>query len=288
MATALRRIWLCADDYGISPGVSAGIREVIARERINATSVMTASPHFNGEEAAALAALNSGKKRAAIGLHVVLTAPFKPLSADFPALREGRFLPLNSVLRAATTRRLQSQSLVTEIAAQFRAFNGHFGHPPDFVDGHQHVQLFPQIRDAFLRVVTQKAPNAWARQCGRARLSRRSLDRKALLLDILSVAFRRKARRLGIPVNPGFAGTYSFSPRAQFAKLFPHFLSGLPDGGLIMCHPGFVDVELNALDSLTAPREQELAFFNSSDFPSVLAKRGVALIPPTGENLGGA
>ena len=288
MATALRRIWLCADDYGISPGVSAGIRDVIARERINATSVMTASPHFSGEEAAALAALNSGKKRAAIGLHVVLTAPFKPLSADFPALREGRFLPLNNVLRAATARRLQSESLVTEIAAQFRAFSEHFGHPPDFVDGHQHVQLFPQIRDAFLRVVAQKAPNAWARQCGRARLSRRPLDRKALMLDILSVAFRRKAKRLGIPVNPGFAGTYSFSPRAQYAKLFPHFLSGLPDGGLIMCHPGFVDVELDALDSLTTLREQELAFFNSSDFPGVLAKHGAALIPPTGENLRGA
>jgi len=29
-----RHIWLCADDYGISPAVSAAIRELIARRRI--------------------------------------------------------------------------------------------------------------------------------------------------------------------------------------------------------------------------------------------------------------
>ena len=39
-----RRIWLCADDYGISPGVNEGIRELILRSRINATSVMVVAP----------------------------------------------------------------------------------------------------------------------------------------------------------------------------------------------------------------------------------------------------
>ena len=35
-----RRIWLCADDYGISPGVNRAIRDLIERGRLNATSVM--------------------------------------------------------------------------------------------------------------------------------------------------------------------------------------------------------------------------------------------------------
>ena len=39
-ATPPRRIWLCADDYGLSPGVNRGIRELIERGRLNATSVM--------------------------------------------------------------------------------------------------------------------------------------------------------------------------------------------------------------------------------------------------------
>jgi hypothetical protein len=287
MRTAPRRIWLCADDYGISPGVNAAIRELISRGRINATSVMMPAPNFGSDEAAALDTLNSGEKRAALGLHVTLTGPFKPISEGFTPLHDGRFLPLNDLLRAAMSRRLQSELLVIEIASQVRTFIDAFGRPPDFLDGHQHVHLFPQVRDAFLKVIAEGAPDSWVRQCGRARPVRRLHDRKALTLDILSVAFRRKARQLGIAFNPAFAGTYSFNAKAKFAKLFPRFLSGLPDGGLVMCHPGFVDAELKALDPLTTLREHEFAFFNSEAFPKALAEHGVALARPTGE-FGGA
>jgi chitin disaccharide deacetylase len=241
---------------------------------------MVATPHFNKDEAAALDTLNSGEIRTALGLHVTLTAPFKPLSANFVPSREGQFLPLNNILRAAAALRLKSESLVTEIATQLRTFVDAFGRPPDFVDGHQHVHLFPQVRDAFLQVVVRGAPDAWVRQCGRSRLSRRAPDHKALTLDILSVGFRRKAKRMGVPTNPAFAGTYAFNANANFAKIFPRFLSGLPDGGLIMCHPGRVDAQLKAIDSLTMLREHELAFFNSNVFPEVLAEHGFALAPP--------
>jgi predicted glycoside hydrolase/deacetylase ChbG (UPF0249 family) len=178
--------------------------------------------------------------------------------------------------------------LVTEIAAQFRAFADTFARPPDFVDGHQHVHLFPQIRDALLKVVAQAAPDAWVRQCGRRHIRGHSFDRKGLVLDILSVAFRRKAKHMGIASNPAFAGTYAFHAKANFAQIFPRFLPGLPDGALIMCHPGFVDSELKALDSLTTLREREFAYFNSDAFPDVLAEHGVALASPSGENAGAA
>jgi predicted glycoside hydrolase/deacetylase ChbG (UPF0249 family) len=288
MSRALRHVWLCADDYGISPGVSAAIRELIQLERINATSVMVTSPHFNGGEAAALGTLNAENRRAAIGLHVTLTAPFGPLSTDFSPLRKGRFLSLNDILRSAVARRLRSEVLITEIATQLRAFIEAFGRAPDFVDGHQHVHLFPQIRDAFLKVVTQGAPNAWVRQCGRRRTRGSRLDHKALVLDILSVAFRRKAKRLGIAFEPAFAGTYAFHAKARYAKIFPRFLPGLPDGALIMCHPGFVDPELKVLDSMTTLREEEFAYFSSDAFPHVLAEHHVALASPSGENASAA
>jgi chitin disaccharide deacetylase len=280
MSAHPQRIWLCADDYGLAPGVSAAIRELISRRRINATSVMVAAPHFDNETAVALARLNSDEKRAALGLHVTLTGPLRPLSANFSPLREDRFLPLNRMLRLATARRLQAEPLADEISAQLRKFVDVFGRPPDFLDGHQHIHLFPQVRDAFLKVVAERAPAAWVRQCGRARRDRRLRDHKALVLDILSLGFRRKARKLGIAVNPAFAGSYAFKSRANYARLFPRFLSGLPDGGLIMCHPGAVDAELKGLDSLTTLREQEFAFFNSDAFLQVLAEHNVALARP--------
>jgi hypothetical protein len=132
--------------------------------------------------------------------------------------------------------------------------------------------------------VAEIAPNAWVRQCGRARAARALHDHKGLVLDILSLGFRRKAARLGIASNPAFAGAYLFNAKANFARTFPRFLKGLPDGGLIMCHPGFVDSELKRLDSLTVLREHEFAFFNSDAYPYVLAEHGVALADPSGED----
>jgi hypothetical protein len=277
-----RRIWLCADDYGISRSVNTAIRELIARGRLNATSVMTAAPHFDAEEAAALDELNAGVTRAALGLHVTLTGPFKPLSEGFKPLGHGHFLPLNKMMRAAMMRRLNPERLTIEIATQVEAFVMAFGRPPDFLDGHQHVHLFPQVRDAVLKVAAEAAPQAWVRQCGRARNAERLHLQKELVLDVLSLDFRRKARRLGVATNPAFAGAYDFNGKSEFARLFPRFLTGLPDGGLIMCHPGFVDAELKRIDSLTDQREREFAYFNSDEFPRVLGEHGVALATPDG------
>ena len=142
------------------------------------------------------------------------------------------------------------------------------------------MHLFPQVRDAFLKVVAETAPNAWVRQCGRARSLRRLHDRKALTLDVLSLGFRGNAKRLGLATNPAFAGAYVFNAKARIAKIFPRFLAGLPDGGLIMCHPGHVDAELERLDPLTHLREREFAYFNSDAFPETLAEHGVALARP--------
>jgi chitin disaccharide deacetylase len=273
---AARRIWLCADDYGISPAVNAAIRDLIARRRINATSVMVAAPSFQPAETAAL--VDAAATGAAIGLHVTLTAPFAPLSHGFQPLRHGAFLTLAATLRRSHIRSFKPELLTIEIVRQFEAFNAAFGRAPDFVDGHQHVQLFPQIREALLRVTKDAAPNAWVRQCGRMVAAHKRLaDRKALLLDGLSRRFRRLAGDYGIPTNPAFAGTYTFRTRADYTRLFARFLDGMPDGGVVMCHPGVVDAELRRLDPLTDLREREYAFFSEDSFPRLLAVHGVTL-----------
>jgi hypothetical protein len=269
-----RRIWLCADDYGISPAVSVAIRDLLGRGRINATAVMVVAPSFSQAEANALT--EAAATRGAIGLHVTLTAPFRPLSARFSPLQDGAFPPLAAMAGRALLRGLSADVLRQEIAAQFAAFRAAFGRAPDYVDGHHHIHVFPQIGEAVLRVAKDAAPNTWIRQCGR-RARQRLGDPKALILDALSRRFRRLAEAAGIPTNPAFAGAYAFNARADFARLFPGFLDGLPDGGVIMCHPGVVDPELVRLDSLTDLREREYAFFNDESFPQLLAAHGVAL-----------
>lgn len=270
-----RRIIICADDYGISPAVSAGICDLIARRRINATSTMVVSPHFDRDAAAALRDAAAG--HAAIGLHVTLTAPFAPLSRDFEPQRHGAFLTLPTTLRRAHLRTLRPARLRDEVARQFAAFAAAFGRPPDFVDGHHHVHLFPQIRDAVLRVTRETAPRAWVRQCGQLSARRRLTDHKALLLDTLSRRFRRLAADHGLAANPAFAGTYAFRRDADYPALFATFLDGLPAGGVVMCHPGHVDAALRRLDHVTDMREREYEFFRGDGFPRLLAAHGVSL-----------
>jgi len=87
-----------------------------------------AAPHLSADEADALEMLNSGEKRALIGLHVTLTGPFQPMSEGFKPLRQGRFLPNTQKMRMAMMRRLQPELLAIEIATQLRAFIDMFGH----------------------------------------------------------------------------------------------------------------------------------------------------------------
>jgi chitin disaccharide deacetylase len=277
-AAPLRRIWLCADDYGISPGVNRAIRDLIGRGRLNATSVMVVGPAIGRDEVSALQTLATDSPRCAIGLHVTLTAPFRPLTMHFQPLDGGMFPSFPKLLRAGLARRLDPEIIHAELRVQFAAFNELFGRAPDFVDGHQHAQLFPQVRDAFLAAVKEAAPSAWVRQCGRRQpLARRLGSPKALVLDALSAQFRRRAARAGIAFNPGFAGAYDFSRQPDFGRLMQQFLDGLPEGGVVMCHPGLVDEILASLDPLTDQREREYAFLGGEHFPPLLATNKVTL-----------
>jgi predicted glycoside hydrolase/deacetylase ChbG (UPF0249 family) len=274
----LRRIWLCADDYGLSPGVNRAIRDLIERGRLNATSVMMVGPAIGRDEASALEASAADSPRCAIGLHATLTAPFRPLTMHFQPLDGGMFLSFPKLLRAGLLRRLDPEIIHAELMVQLAAFSELFGRAPDFVDGHQHTQLFPVVRDAFLTAVKQAAPNAWIRQGGgRQPLARRLGAPKALFLDLLSAQFRRRASRADVAFNPAFAGAYDFSRQPDFGVLMRQFLDGLPEDGLIMCHPGFVDETLLGLDPLTTQREHEHAFLAGERFPELLAANKVTL-----------
>lgn len=275
---ALRQIWLCADDYGISPGVNLGIRELIARGRLNATSVMVVGPAIGRDEISALNDAVDKSPRCAIGLHATLTAPFHPLTMHFKPLRGGLFPPVAAMLRTSLLRKLDIEIVQAELNAQIAAFITLFGRAPDYVDGHQHVHIFPRVRDAFIAAVKQHAPHAWVRQCGRNQALRKRLDTpKALLLDSLSGTFRRRAIKNAVAVNPAFAGAYDFNKARDFGGLMQGFLTGLPAGGLVMCHPGYVDDTLIALDPLTYQREREYAYLAGDDFPRLLSLNKVTL-----------
>ncbi len=273
-----RRIWLCADDYGISPGVNRAIRDLIENGRLNATSAMMVGPAIGRDEVSALKESATTNAACAIGLHVTLTAPFRPLTMHFRPLEGGLFLSHTASLRRGLMVRLDSELIYTEVMEQLAAFADLFGRAPDFVDGHQHAQLFPGVRTAFVAAVKKAAPEAWIRQCGRDLPWAQRLDSpKALLLDILSTQFRTRAAHAKLAFNPAFAGAYDFSKEPDFGALMRQFLRRMPEGGVVMCHPGFVDDVLVGLDPLTVQREREYEFLSGEQFLPLLAANEVTL-----------
>ncbi len=273
---AIRRIVLCADDYALAPGVSSAIRALLSRGRLNAVSVMTVLPEF-AVEASSLAA-TSTPIRISVGLHVTLTGHFQPLQANPLPTANGCFPALAQYLAPTAWWRISRSLVEAEVGAQIEAFRKAFGRPPDFVDGHQHVQLAPGVRAAFLRAVARAAPKAWVRQCAPARLRSMFMGgRKTMALAWFSCGFGLQARLRGLATNPAFAGAYDFSTGEDFGSLFAGFLVELPDGGVVMCHPGFVDNELRARDSLTDRREAEYAFLAGDGLPQALKQAGATL-----------
>ncbi len=274
-----RRLIVCADDYAFTPGVSRGIRELLAARRISATSVMTVSEYWP-EEAAGLKAVAGD---ADIGLHVTLTDQ-KPLGLMPAFAPAGRFPPMPAVFKAGLLRRLPLIEIEAEVERQVGAFIAHYGRPPDHIDGHHHIQQLPGVRDVVV---------AAAARIGRGRTWVRSArerpDRamwrgiavgKSLAIGALGGGIARRAASAGVPVNQGFCGAYDFmAERRSTSQLFAGFTSSARSNTLLFCHPGYSDSTLAALDPMTLPRESELAYLKSEDWSALLQGRGFELGP---------
>lgn len=270
-----KRLLLIADDYGISSGVSRGIRELAAQGRLSGTGAMTLMEAW-AKEAPALAGLGHPL---AVGLHFTLTDQ-RPLGAMPRLAPKGRLPGVGALLVKSHAGLLDRDEIEAELHRQLDAFEAAMGRPPDFIDGHQHVHVLPTVRDAVLGLFPRRLDPAtcWLRDCSEdpSALLARGHVAKAGLIAAIARPFRRLLGRRGLHANRGFAGFYDGSGQA-IGDAFPRFLAHAGDTHLIMVHPGHVDEELVRLDSLTAPRQAELAFLGSDALPALLAAHGFAL-----------
>lgn len=266
----MKRLTLCADDFGHSPGTSAVIADLIDGGRINATSCMMLSNDWP-EQASLLRPLAT---KAEIGLHLTLTD-------EMPLTRMLRFAPggtMPSIDRLARRlRRWPRAEIAGEIAAQFEHFEAALGRPPDFVDGHQHAHHLPGIRDLVLAETRRRAPGAWLRACRDAPIAllSRPFALKAIASAYRGRSFGADAHRAGLATNDSFAGHYDFG--FGFAARFPAFLRRPAAHHLVMVHPGSDD---RPGDTIGAARVREAAFLRESDIAAIAAAHGLSLSRP--------
>lgn len=267
-------IILCADDYGIAPGVSRAIRDLIARRVLSATGCMTAGPWWP-EEGVSLRPLAG---LADIGLHITLTDQ-APLGA-MPRTAPGGTLPgLGALMAAAYRGRLDGDEVAAEIDRQIARFAAVMGAAPAFLDGHQHVHQLPVVRDLVIR--RARASGAYLRYASEplpAILRRGVSVVRAATISVMGAGLRRRGRQAGIWGNSVFRGVRDFTQQESYPALFPRYLERPVPGMMVACHPGLVDDALRAVDPVTDPREGEYRYFMDDAFARDLAAAGVRVV----------
>ena len=261
---------LCADDFAIADGVSRGIEELAQARRLSATSALVTLPTWS-THAGRLALL---RPTLAVGLHVNLTLG-APLGA-MPKLGSlGRLPPIGELTQRALLYRLDVDEIAGEIERQLAQFELATGFAPDFIDGHQHVHVLPQVRTALLQVLQRRFPAGSPQR--RLLLVRNPADTiaaiyrrgvvpgKALVIAGLARGFADAVRRAGFTTNAGFSGASAFDVAVPYARELARFFA-IPGGcHLVMCHPGYPDEALARLDPHTDRRRQELDAIMAAD-----------------------
>ena len=265
----MKRLTLCADDFGHSPGTSAVIAELIETGRINATSCMALSGGWESDGKL----LRPLAEKAQLGLHLTLTDE-APLTAMPEFAAAGTMPAIDNLARRNQWPRAE---IAREIAAQFDRFEAVIGRPPDFVDGHQHVHHLPGIRDLVLAETRRRAPTAWLRDCRDSALGivSRPFVLKAIGSALRGRGFRAEARRFGLATNDGFAGHYDFGD--GFAARFPGFLRRPGQHHVVMVHPGSDD---RPGDTIGAARVREAAYLRATDTAALAVTCGLSLSRP--------
>ena len=254
------KVWLVADDYGLSPSVSLGIRELIAAGRISGTGCMTLFPEW--EQAARDMQNCEGLDDAVLGLHLTLT-DFNALSGKSALAPDGQLPNLKKLIGQALTDASLKDAVFAELDCQLAAFERGFGHSPHYLDGHQHIHFLSPVR-AWLKARFEKLTAGgqvpWLRGAPSVRLSSGlSMKAKVAFVRGLAAGFDRESGKAGYKVVGPLAGFYDWSQPADFERTLNSLALRVAEGSVLMCHPGHVDDILTARDSLVEARVTELS-----------------------------
>ena len=261
----MKRIILCADDFGMHPDVSDAIITLAEHNRLSATSCLVTSPYWLQDQKK-LKPLNS---LIDTGLHLNFTEG-DGLSGHYQNGLPG----LKQMLWRSHCRLLPKQQIEDEIRAQLDHFCDSFNAAPAFIDGHQHVHHLPGVREALLKILTERKLNhIWLRSVT-PMVNQAPLLKSKIIEYSGAIKFKQQLNHFGFRYNPAFAGVYSLSESESFSGLMAYWLERLPDSGLIMCHPS--QPSTAKIEHLPA-RTKELKFLMSTEFSELLDKHTTSL-----------
>ncbi len=264
------------DDYGLHPGVDEACHRLVDLGRIGALSVMADGPTW---PSSARRLRSVSPEVLDVGLHLNFT---ECLGAAGPVW------PLMQLLVRAPLRLLPRQAMRESIRRQLGGLVDALGRAPAHVDGHQHVQQLPVVRDLLLDELAQamdrlgipvgslQAP--WLR-CGQAPRSPALPERrKAQIIEAFGARpWARSARSAGWRCSDYLLGVYGFDAGpARLHGLWRDWLALATPRDVIMCHPA---AHTPVDDVIGAARRREFEWMTHPDFGRLLSEAGVVVRP---------
>ena len=197
--TAGRRLLIVnADDFGLTPGVCAGVLRAHRDGIVSSTTALAVGPAF---AANARALVDSGLPT---GAHLAVIGEDPPVlgASEVPSLVDGRGrFPLSwrTFVRRAALGRVDPEDLRRECSAQLDVLHD-AGVRPTHVDAHQNLHLWPSVATVVVDLARERDIPA-------VRLTRtRRWTPTSLGVRALSARLERRVRRAGLTVPAASMG----------------------------------------------------------------------------------
>jgi predicted glycoside hydrolase/deacetylase ChbG (UPF0249 family) len=266
-----------ADDYGHTPGTSAGIRLAHLQGIVTSTTVMMNRPDA---EPALIKAMQECP-RLGLGVHLVLTTgqPLLP-SGNVPGLvdNQDNFRPLDALVGELDS--LDLEQVEAEWTVQIKKFIAITGRSPDHLDSHHHVSYFtPGLFGLFTRLANRLGCPIRKPCSGEPEETA-----KYLPFDLRSRVF---PGYLSLPsaliprtTNHFLADFYAEKATCNHLHAIIEMIAGEPAEQTfeLMCHPALPDAELERVSNYHLPRRAELEVLTDQGIMAAIQEKGIELI----------
>lgn len=256
---------ICADDFALTASTCLGIIELAQLGRISATSAMTLSPHWPtwAKQVPGL------QTRIDVGLHLDWTSEF--------AQQQGFGASLGQVMGRSLLHALSPAKVRAQITRQLDLFEQHADSCPDHIDGHQHVQQFPVIRDALIDILVRRYPSTHRPWLRVSRVVSPLWEIKAQIIHAMGGdALLSLAERHGVAHSQYLTGIYDFTGSANsYRQRLHEWLTHLPQGAVLMCHPGS---EIDPQTPLAQARKREQSVLCDPALSAMLDQHHIRIV----------
>jgi chitin disaccharide deacetylase len=263
--TAVRRLIVNADDFGLTSGVNQAVIELHNAHALTSATLMAVAGQLNEAVAQAKQSPSLG-----VGCHVVLVdgTPALPPS-EVPSLidassRNGTAfrLKLGTFVTDLLRGRISDEEIEAEATAQIKNLQ-QSGIHVTHLDTHKHTHTFPRVLRPLIRAALTCGVKAirdpfepnWALNATANAGHIRKMQVR--LLRSQSAAFREEVTRAGLLTTDGAIGVLATG--TLDAQTICNLLYAMPNGTWeLVCHPGYNDAALQQQSTrLLASRDLE-------------------------------